>query len=166
MKQRACSQSGFTLLEVMIAVAIMTVAFGAILTSQSGSIAQTIKTKEYNLGGWLAEKIMVESEHLLEGKPFGEIDKMKTEKFAAPYDRFTWKREVRELKFPDLTKAEKEGEGILESARVMGKVITKYLSNSVREMVITVSWPVGSDEAHLTLTTYLIDLNAEFNFAI
>ena len=164
-RKHSNGNSGFTLLEVMIALAIMTVAFAAILTSQSSSISLTIKTKELNLAGWLAHNKMIESEHLLEGKPFSELSKEETKSFEAPFERFSWKREFRELKFPDLTQAVKEGQGIPEPSRILGKAITKYLNDSVREMVITILWKRGADEQQMVLTTYLIDLNAEFNFS-
>lgn len=168
MKKRRCFHKmnlGFTLLEVMIAITIMTVALGAILTSQSGGIMRTIKTKDLNLAGWLAHRTMVEAEHLLEGKPFDEIEKVSTGQFEdADFRRFKWKREVRELKFPEFTQGGKEGEGIPEPMRLMGKVITKFLNNAVRELVVTISWQQGKGEQTLELTTYLIDLNAEFNF--
>ncbi|MEW6056747.1 MAG: type II secretion system protein [Bdellovibrionota bacterium] len=164
--KRRLAKNGFTLLEVMIAVAIMTVAFTAILTSQSGSIFLSIKTKDLNTAGWLAHNIMVDSEHFLEGKPFAEVEKIQSERFKAPFERFAWKREVRELKFPDLVQAAKEGEGIPEPVRILAKTITKYLSTSMRELVITVTWMQGNSEQRLVLTTYLVDLNAEFNFAI
>jgi hypothetical protein len=32
--------------------------------------------------------------------------------------------------------------------------------------VITISWQHGGSEQTLTLSTYLVDLNAEFNFQI
>lgn len=163
--QRA-TQAGFTLLEVMIAMMIMTVALGAILTSQSGGIVQATKSKEMNTAGWLAQRVMVESEHLYEGKPFSELEKEKAEKFAAPFEKFSWKREVRELEFPDFTQPGKEGEGASEAVRILGKVMTKYLNTAMREMVITIHWQRGTSEQSLTLSTYLIDLNAEFNFAI
>ena len=162
-RQRA---SGFTLLEVMIAMAIMAVAFGAILTSQSGAIRQAITAKELNTAGWLAHRAMVEAEHLTEGKPFDELDKEQDGQFKEPFQNYSWKREVRELKFPDLTQPSKEGEGVPETARIMGKVITKYLNTAMRELVVTVSWKRGKSEQSVKLTTYLIDLNAEFNFQI
>lgn len=166
MMSRKVAQAGFTLLEVMIAMMIMSVALGAILTSQSGGIIQATKSKEINIAGWLAHKVMVESEHLYEGKPFSELEKEKKERFLAPFEKFTWKREVRELEFPDFTQPGKEGESIAEPVRILGKVMTKYLNTSMREMVITITWQRGTTEQSLTLTTYLVDLNAEFNFAI
>lgn len=158
--------SGFTLLEVIIALTIMTIAFGAILASQSGSIHHTIKSKEMNIAGWLANRVMVESEHLLEKKPFSELAKETTEKFPEPYERFTWKREIKEITLPDFSQPPKEGEAVAEATRILAKVMTKYLSSAIREMIITIKWQRETTEQSLSISTYLIDLNAEFNFAI
>lgn len=160
-------QTGFTLLEIMIAITIMTVAFGAILTSQSGSIHHTIKAKEMNIAGWLARDLMVQSEHLMEGKPFSELKDEETGRFPAPFERFGWKREVRELKFPEISLPKKEGQtGVLESVRLLAKMMTKFFNDSVKELVITVTWPRGEGEEQLTLTTYLVDMESEFKFSL
>lgn len=165
---RKASQSGFTLLEVMIAMTIMALAFSAIYTGQSQNILLVTKTKEMNLAGWLAHNKMVESEIKYEGKPFGELPKgPETEKFKAPYEHYTWKREIKEVKFPEIPLGGgKDGEGIPEAVRILVKTLTKYFNSALREMVVTVTWQRGDGEQNLTLSTYLIDLNAEFNFSI
>ncbi len=161
------TNEGFTLLEVMIALTIMTIAFSAILTSQSGSIFTTTKTKELNFAGWLARDKMVESEHLYEGKPFSELPKEASEAFPKPFERFKWKREIREVKFPDFSVPQKNGESAIpEPIRILTKVITKYLNDSVREMVVTVTWERGKGEQKVQISTYLVDMESEFNFSI
>lgn len=167
-KRPSRRNSGFSLLEVMIAMTIMAMALAAIYTSQSDGIFRTIKTRELNIAGWLAKNKMVESEHLYEGKAFDELPKGETsEKFKAPFDRFTWTREIKEIKFPDLPiGGGKEGEGTPESLRILAKALTKYFNKALREMVVTVKWDRGAGEQKLQLTTYLLDLNAEFDFSI
>ena len=168
MRLKKSAESGFSLLEVMIAVSIMTVAFSAILTSQSGSINIAMKSRDLNIAGWLAHNKMVDSEHLMEGKPFTELNKgPEIEKFEAPFDRFQWKREVKELKFPDLFQSpSKDGSGIPEPVRLMSKAITTYLNKVLRELVVTVSWQRGSGEQQIVLSTYLVDFNEEFSIQL
>ncbi len=163
----AVAQRGFTLLEVMIAMTIMTVAFAAIYTSQSESMILVRKTKERNIAGWLIHNKMVESEHLLEGKPFTELSKTESEKFKTPFEEYTWKRDIKEIKFPDLPIASgKDGDGVPEPVRILAKTLTKFFNSSLREMVITVTWQRGDGTQQISLTTYLVDLNAEFTFAL
>jgi prepilin-type N-terminal cleavage/methylation domain-containing protein len=162
----------FTLIEVMMATAIMAIAFSAILTTQSNSILLTIKTRDTNLAGFLARNLMVESEHLMEGKPFGELKQEELGTYPAPYERFKWKREVKEIEFPDFASFAAGGDSgddqgnNSQQARILGQSITRYLSNAVREMVITVSWPRGDGEQSVRLSTYLINLNERFSLSL
>lgn len=162
------SKAGFSLLEVMIAMMIMSIALTSIYMSTSDGIYRTIRTKELNIATWLAHNKMVESEHLFEGKAFSELSKdPETDKFKAPFEQYVWKREVREMKFPDLpVGSNKEGEGVQESVRILAQKITKFLNSSLRELVVTVSWDRGKGEQHVTLTTYLVDMHAEFDFSL
>lgn len=163
------TNKGFTLLEVMIAITIMVIAFAAILSSQSNSIHLTMKTKELNIAAWLAHNVMVESEHLYEGKPLEELPKEESETFPAPFNKYKWTREIKEIQLPDLSSlmgGGKEGEGIPEPVRILIQSITKYLSKSIREMVVKVSWERGKGVQNIEITTYMVDLNAEFKFEI
>lgn len=162
------SKKGFTLLEVIIAITIMAIAFSAILSTQSASITLSMKTKDLNMAGWLANNIMVEGEQLFEGKPFEEVPKETTEAFPSPFERFKWKREIKEIEFPDLQFLQQKPEdgGLPEAVRILAQVITKHLNKSIREMVVTISWAEGKADRKLVLSTYLINLKEEFNFSI
>ncbi len=160
------NKGGFTLLEVMIAMTILSIAFASILTTQSSSINLTRKSKELNIAGWLAHNKMVESEHLYEGKPFTELPSDKSESFPTPFQNYRWKLEIKELKFPDLKIPLEGKESVPEPLRIFGQTISKYLSNALREMIITVTWNRGDGEMKIQLSTYLIDVNASFDFQI
>ncbi|MBI2606258.1 MAG: prepilin-type N-terminal cleavage/methylation domain-containing protein [Deltaproteobacteria bacterium] len=159
------ASKGFTLLEVMIAITIMTIAFAAILTSQSGAITLTTKTKELNMSAWLARNIMIDSEHLFEGKPFSELPKEESQAFPAPFERYKWTREIREIQLPEFSFSKGE-EGVPEAVRILAKVVTKFLNGAIRELVVTVTWKRGEGEYKVQLSTYLVDLNAAFDFQI
>ena len=169
---QANNHGGFTLIEVMMATAIMAIAFSAILTTQSSSILLTAKARDTNLAGFLARNLMVETEHLMEGRPFGELKEEETGTYPAPYERFKWKREVKEIEFPDFASfasgsgEDGDQENNSQQARVLGQSITKYLSNAVREVVVTVSWPRGDGEQTVQLCTYLINLNERFSLSL
>lgn len=159
-------QDGFTLLEVIIAMAIMVIAFTAIYTSQSSSILLTVKTKDTNIAGFLAHNLMVESEHIMEGKPFSELKKTEEGSYPEPYGEYKWKREVKEIKFPDFSSAgsDKE-EDKKDTTRMLTQAITKFLNNSIRELIVTVKWTRGGGERTFSLSTYLVDLNSQFDFS-
>jgi general secretion pathway protein I len=172
MKPTRRTTAGFTLIEVMMAMAIMTIAFAAILSTQSSSILLGIKIRDLNIGGMLAHNLMVESEHLMEGKPFGELKDTEAGVYPQPYERFKWKRQVKEVKFPDFgifsggkdESGQQQGQD--DKSRLLGQAVTKFLSEAVRELIVTVSWSRGDGELNVTLTTYLVNLGATFNFSI
>jgi prepilin-type N-terminal cleavage/methylation domain-containing protein len=168
-------QAGFTLLETMIAMAIMMIAFGSILMVQSSSLRTSMKSKQINVVAALARNKMVESELEWEGKPFSEIQKEKSGEFPAPYQDYKWKREIAEVKFPAFNLGTSAGGGEGEDGggagtagagdllTRMGRIVTAYFSKAVREVKITITWKRGAGEQSYTIATYWIDLEAEFS---
>ncbi len=153
----------------MIAMAIMMIAFASILMVQSSSLQTSMKSRQMNIVSMLARNKMIESELEWEGKAFSEIDKEKLGQFKAPYEDYRWKRLIKEVKFPKLNfgaggDSGGTGEsGTSDTADRTGKIITAYLTKAVREVVITITWKKGTGEQHVDLTTYWINLDAEFS---
>ena len=172
-KNNGIHESGFTLLETMIAMTIMLVAFSAILMIESNSLNSAAKSRQMNVVAMLAKNIMVETELKLEGRIFSEIKKEDTGDFKEPYQEYKWKREIKEVKFPNLNMAGKkqeggdenadEGSGSNSLAETLTKLLTNFLSNAIREVVVTISWKKGSGEQSFTVATYWVNLNNEFS---
>lgn len=161
------NERGFTLLETMIAMGIMLVAFASILMVQSGSLNASAKAKQMNIVAMLARNAMIEAEQTFEGKQFEEVDKEKEGKFPNPYQDFRWKRSIKEIKFPSLGigggKGEKkDGEGANDKVEMLAKLFTNFLSKAVREVTVTVIWNRGSGDQSFAVSTYWVDLNHEF----
>jgi type II secretion system protein I len=77
---------GFTLLEVLIAMAIMALALSSILSVESGSINASARAKQMNIVAMLVKNQMIKTEYEIEGKSFDEVEKEKSEAFEAPYE--------------------------------------------------------------------------------
>ncbi len=167
------NSSGFSLLEVMIAMTIMMIAFSSILMIQSSSIQNSIKAKNMNIVSMLARNKMVEFELEWEGKSFSELSKEQAGTFPTPYEDYQRKKQVKEVKFPSL-------EAIFSSAGGSGnadegasqqdqattriaRIMTAYLNKAIREVVVSISWQRGKGRQEFVLSTYWIDLNAEFS---
>ncbi len=163
-------EAGFTLLETMIAMAIMMVAFASILMVESSSINTSGKAKQMNVITMLAKNLMVETEYSFEGKTFDEYKKEESGTFPEPYQDFSWKREVKEVKFPELgaggsgSSSGDKGEALAqdEASRQLTQLLTKYLSQSVREVTVTIKVKRGTGEQSYAVSTYWVDLNHEF----
>jgi prepilin-type N-terminal cleavage/methylation domain-containing protein len=160
--------SGFTLLETIIAMAIMVLALSSILAVESGSINASIRTKQMNIVAMLAKGKMVATEHAFQGKTFEEFKKEETGTFEAPYQDFRWKTEVKEIEFPTLAGVGGKGEGEAGGAEIIEqitKLVTKFLSKAVREVNVSVIWKKGAHDQTFTLSTYWVDLNHEFELS-
>lgn len=171
---------GFTLLETMIAMGIMIVSFSSILAVQSGSINASNRAKQMNIVAMLAKNQILEAELRLQGKKFEEAEKEKSGTFQEPYTLYRWKTEVKEIEFPKLnfsgmnaTKDKNsggadsgpEGQSQTEMVELLAKLMTNYLSKSIREITVTISWTKGSGEQSFSVTDYWVDLNHEFQMS-
>lgn len=160
-------ERGFTLLETMIAMAIMMVAYSSILIVQSSAMESADKAKRLNVVSMLARGIMSETELQVQNKEFAEAKKEEAGQFKEPFQDFDWKKEIKEIKFPNFSggskKAEKDDEsGANAATETLTKLVTKFLSDSVREIKITISWKKGSGTQSYTVTNYWVDLKHEF----
>lgn len=161
--------SGFTLLEVVIAMAIMALAFGAILAVEGSSINASARAKQMNIVAMLAKNQMIETEYKIEGKTFDEVKKEDQGTFEEPYQDFKWKTVVKELKFPNIGSggagkgaASSAAGGSDQTAELVTKLMTNFLTKSIREVTVTILWKRGSGEQTFSLATYWVDLNHAF----
>lgn len=167
------NEHGFTLLETMIAMGIMLVAFASILMVESASIESSIKARQMNVVSMLAQNAMIEAELEFQGKPFNEVKEEESGQFDEPYQEYTWTRKIKEIKFPSLNlnagggggESEDGGGGDSDNTRqgeTLTKLLTNYLSKAIREVTVTVTWKRGEGQRSYSLSTYWVDLNHEF----
>lgn len=169
------NQSGFTLLEVMIAMTIMVIAFGSILAVQGASIQTAIKSKIISTATMLAKNKMIETEHQMDGKPFNDIKEEETGEFPPPYEDYRWKRTVKEIEFPNLDllggpggdkgggdKEGKEEGGGSPQTEMVGKLVSQFFSKALREVTVEVLVKRSGGDLSYSLSTYWVNLNADF----
>ena len=166
---------GFTLLEVMIALAIMLVAFSSILAIQSSSMGSALKARQIHEVSVLARNAMVQTEVEISGKKFTEIPEEASGQFEEPFADYSWTRKIKEVKLPNLGGISKAAQGDTGGAKSdeeekngamieqMTKVITNFLSKAVREVTITVSWKRGTTTQKYDVAMYWVDMNSDFN---
>jgi prepilin-type N-terminal cleavage/methylation domain-containing protein len=176
-RRASAAEGGFTLLEVMIAMAIMLVSFSSILAIQSSSMNSALRSRQIHEVGMLARWAMAQTEVEVIGKKFDEIREEESGQFEEPYQDYTWTRKVKEITMPNLagiakaaqdanaganaskSEEEEKNSAILEQ---MTKVITNFLSKAVREVTLTVSWKRGATTQKYELAMYWVDLNSDF----
>ncbi len=118
---------GFTLLEVMIAIAILAIAFTSLFGSQSQSLSLAAEAKFNSTAALLAQEKIAEYESGLVGFIDDEGD------FGENFPGFTWEVEVLDSDFGDIE--------LLDNLEV-----------PVRRIDLTISWQ--SDLFSRTLTYY------------
>jgi prepilin-type N-terminal cleavage/methylation domain-containing protein len=167
------SKSGFTLLEVMIAIGILAIGIGAILVAENNSLDVTIRAKRMNTVATLARNIMVEAEREIQGKPFLEIRTESFGKFDAPFAEYSWERKIKEITFPKIMSQNQGGaEGkaggetpVDPNVERVVKIATNYLSKASREVTVTILWKDKGEEQKFSVSQYWVDLNHEFKMA-
>lgn len=168
-------RSGFTLLEVMIAMAIMAVGMAAIISVEHGSLEASMRARELNAVSMLAKNMMLDAEAEFEGKPFSQVKEETSGPCAEPYKHFTCSRKIKEIAFPKLNLSGLAAGGGAGSSGgddpqnqdasmvdKITKLVSKYLSKAVREVTVTVEWPQGKSQKQFSVSTYWVDLNSEF----
>ena len=98
------SAAGFTLLEVMVAMAVLGIALLALLTLHHQSLQSVIHSRDISRAGMLCQTIMTQAE--LEQFPQLGVTKGNFERyFPGRYQKFRWERDVLESGvFPDVRK--------------------------------------------------------------
>ncbi|RYZ66424.1 MAG: type II secretion system protein [Proteobacteria bacterium] len=175
MKIYSSQSHAFTLLEVMIAMAIMLVAFASILMVERSSLNTTAKAKQMNVVGMLARNAMAMTETEITGKTFTEIQEETAGQFEPPFQDYTYVRKVKEIEFPNISALFQGGEdkdsaqaqnaepGADAMQEQMGKVIFNYLSKAIREVTITIKWKRGAGEQNYTVAMYWVDFETPFS---
>jgi prepilin-type N-terminal cleavage/methylation domain-containing protein len=173
------NSKGFTLLEVMIAMAIMLVAFSSILMVESQSLTTSMKAKQMNVVGMLAKNSMIEAELAFTGRTFEEVKTEEQGQFKEPYQDYTWIRRVKEVEFPELplAKPERAEAGRAASAEeranqpqdgsvdMIARLVKKFLSGAIREIEVEVQWKRGTHTQSFVVSQYWVNLNHEFSLS-
>jgi len=118
---------GFTLLAVVIAIAVLAIAFTSLFSSQSQSLSLAIETKFNVTASFLAQEKLAEYEAGLNDLSSGEGD------FGEDFPGFTWKVEVAE-------------------ANLDGRDELRELQRAIQRLELTINWE--GEQFSTTLTYY------------
>ncbi len=164
---RNSSQSGFTLFEVIIAIAILAMALSGIIIAEHRAIDTVYRTKRQGVVSMLAGLMLSEAQKDTQGKTFAEVRDDIEGKFEAPFTEYSYQRKIRVIKFPNLLETGAEGEDgkpqekTDTSMRVV-KIATNFLSKSTREVVVTIKWKEAGEDQSYSVAEYWVDFNHAF----
>ncbi len=166
MRTRFFNSSGFSLIEVMIAMLILSGAMIALSQSWSGSLFSFRKAQSVNTIVSLLKKKTTELEIKYKGLSFNEIPKDEAGGFDQGYEDFTWQSETQDLEFPDLSQVliSKEG-GANEMLLTVVKQMTDFFSKSIKELRVSIIWKSAKREVKYSIVTYLVNNQEAGSFA-
>ncbi len=154
------NRSGFTLLEVVVAIGILAISLVAIFEMQGGNIETAMRTRDITVATLLARSKMIDIERELFEEGFGDFEESMSGTFEEEgWPEFSWEAEITkvEMPIPDSFPGADENPN---AALMMGAAsfITDMIKNSLRECALTVSWDVGGDTRDFQVTTHFIDV--------
>ncbi len=202
-------QAGFTLLEVMIALAILVMALVVVGQAHIDATRDSSRAKMLTVASLLARAKMNELEFQLKRDGFPEFEEEECGDFGdeeyGGLSKFSWCYTIEKIELPEdidfqklllgqnpAGEGEEEGEaeseggksttglagllqnlGVPEDSSIMNLLngpaaamvasqfgmIRNVIEQSIRRIILTVSWPEGSKERSLTLVLYLTDPN-------
>lgn len=174
--QDTSEQAGFTLLEVMLALAILALGLTMTSESQQMSMRQVSRAKMMTIATLLAREKMIEVEDELFEEGFSEFDEEDKGDFGRDFKRFSYKLNIEKVELPaaadtdglsqTLTEgAGGEGEGAGGGmAALGGQMIGQYLEmirsvieQSIRRVTLDVIWKEGRRERSITVSCYYTD---------
>lgn len=182
MKQR---NKAFTLVEVMIALMILSITLTSMTGGQVMALSTSQKSRFITTAATLARNMMEDIDINATTKGFTYIkdlgEKQEGDLDDDGYKGWKWKREVKEVKLPISTimktlmssgemQQEAEDSGATSSEQqILGLIagnVEKVMKDSLREVSVTVSWPVkaGTQYSSVTIVYYMVDYDAVKNF--
>ncbi|HEY8279046.1 MAG TPA: type II secretion system protein [Bdellovibrionota bacterium] len=171
-------QNGFSLLEVMIAFAMIVVVLFAALITQTGGINSSTRNRNIIVATNLARNVINQQEVKYEGQSFERLPKTEDVECAEFNKDFKCSVAYEEVDFSALSalighasKDEQEKDGNTDSGasgqlEMVLKIFQEYMKKSVRRMTVTIEWPEGSGTTSQTFTELLVNYDAELTVAI
>lgn len=172
---------GFTLVEIMIALAILSAGLLSIYVAQGNSLRASGNAERIQVAAMLARQIMTEKlleveKGLVKGS-FPEDKEQDSGEFDPPFDQYRWEYSVRKVEIPiggggGGGGAAGEGEGAAEGGgqgqeanqapesaqNSVAQMVSKKLADTIREINVKIVWEELGEEQSIRVTTHVAKL--------
>ncbi len=148
---------GFTLLEVMIAIMVLSTALTLLGSSWGAASTRMRKAQLQFEAASLLESKMAEVELQYRGGSLDEIPEDPQENEID--EKHKWRLSSKKMEFPDLTSAFTQGGAINPMIQQLVQQFTETLKRSIKEVTVTVVVTDNAKDYEYKATTYFIDYN-------
>ena len=149
-------KTGFTLLEIMVAVAILSISLVALLSFQGNTLLTSGRAERVTEATMLARMKMSEIELDLDKQmKRGEFPDEKSEEgnFDNPFAAYKWKMSIRRINLPAPVMGD---EGSVEN--MVGRQLTEEIGKTVREVRLEILWEEIGEEQTIDVVTHIVKL--------
>ena len=157
------SSGGFTLIETLVAMVILTGGIMVLANSWSGNYMRIRNARINNTMAGLLERKMTEFEIKYKDKTGDEIEDDLAGDFGAKFPGYRWEMKSQKFEMPDMTGAlaSKQG-GVDETTLTILKTVTDFIKECVKELNVTVFYKgrIGK-EIKASVATYFVDYTKE-----
>lgn len=154
------NKKGFTLLETLLAVVILSSGILLLASSWSGSFARIRKTQLNQDVAALLERKMAEIDLEYRDKPLESIPEEKEDDFGSEYPQYRWKLTSREFQSPNLSSIMRSEEGGADQMTTMIiQQLTEHLAKTIKEVKVSVIYTGGKKPLEYSVVTYFVDYN-------
>lgn len=155
-------KNGFTLIETVIAMVILSSGLLLLANSWSGSFMRVRKTQLSTEVSALLERKMTEVEMEYTGKPLESIPEEKEDDFGSEYPQYSWKMEAKEFQVPDMTASlTARSGGADEMTLTVMKTLSEHLAKSIKEVKVTVIYKGAKKPLTFSATQYFVDYDKQ-----
>ena len=179
-------QNGFTLLEVLIALAILASAMTVLMGTMANSGQQAAFSNDLTVATQLARHQMIEIEYEIMDEGFQNSDQTLSGDFSREgYPDITWEAEIQVVEIPEAAKEEflaqinsqlfgNQSEGALQGNAAFSSMLPMLIGQlpeminnigeKVRKVTLTVEFPFGDAAFPIKVVQYVVDPETnEFN---
>ena len=147
---------GFSLIEIMVAVAILSISLLVLLRTSGNTLVNSRRSEIMTIAVMLARQKMTDIEiDLYEQMRRNEFPDERSEDgdFDEPYEDFKWKMEIKKVELPAPSMGD---EGSIQD--MVGRQLTKEIGKTVRELTLTIEWQELDELQSIDIVTHITKL--------
>lgn len=162
-RNKLSKQLGFTLLETLVAMVIMTGGVIVLANAWSGNVMRIQRSRVNSTMASLLERKMTEIEITYKDKASEEIVEEDAGDFGPQFPGYKWEMTSQPFEMPDLSGAAMSKEGGADEITLMVlRTISEYIKLAVKEVNVSVIYKArrGTDIKN-SVTSYFVDYKKE-----